>query len=364
MAQVDRSDLLDRHGPVFLLGCPDSGLGQIQQILAPHPMIEPLGGWVAPPRLFHGIARATGEAERQQLTLILRDILWRSLFKRVAFRVDRLLELYQGHQPPGYFLGKPELDGRLLLFYEPFAAFAARALVEAFPRARFIYAVREPGAVARQLTRSHADFLDQAVLDDPMLRHYKVSAVGFAEPGPDGRHVPWWVEEADRAAFAAADAPVRCLYLWQAMVGHCRALAEVAGPERVIELRHETLVADPEAAARTLVERLGLAWSDRLRRGIKKAAATKSAPPPTSAGDKLDEEARRICGPTGPGESGSGGARRRDGVVVCAGRRGVARACDRYGVDGVGPERGQPVARGADCGGYGRLDRGRECRSV
>ncbi len=295
LALVDRSDLLDRHGPVFLLGCPESGLGLVNQILAPHPLIEPLGGWVAPPRLFHGIARAAGAAERRQLTLVLRDILWRSLFKRTAFRVDRLVEVYQGHQPPGYLLGRPARDGRLLLFYEPFAAFAATALAEAFPGARFIHVVREPTEVARLLPRSHADFLDQAVLDDPVLRQSKVSAVGFAEPGPDGRHVPWWVEAADRAAFVAADAPVRCLYLWRAMVGRCRALAETAGPERVIELRHEDLVADPEATARTLVERLGLAWSDRLKRGIKKVPTAAADVPPADAA--LTEAARRIGGP-------------------------------------------------------------------
>jgi hypothetical protein len=76
------------------------------------------------------------------------------------------------------------------------------------------------------------------------------------------------------------------------MVGRCRALAEVAGPERVIELDHAALVADPEATARQLVGRLGLAWSDRLRRGIRKVPAT---PPPADAA--LDEAARRICGP-------------------------------------------------------------------
>ncbi len=32
LALVDRSDLLDQHRPVFLLGCPDSGLGQVNQL--------------------------------------------------------------------------------------------------------------------------------------------------------------------------------------------------------------------------------------------------------------------------------------------------------------------------------------------
>lgn len=292
---IDRPDLLDQHGPIFLIGAIESGLGQLNHILSAHPQIEPMGGWAAPPRLMHAIARSKSAAERRMLLNIKRDIFWRYFYKKVEYRADRLLEVYLGNQSLRHVLQRQERQGRALLFYEPFAAFCAKELADYYPQARFIHAVRDGLEVADIIPRRHLDLLDQAVLDDPLLRESRVSAIGFTETAEDGRHVPWWIEPAERPAFLASGTFERCLYFWRTVVGRARALAEIAGPERYIEIRHDDLVRDLEGVTRNLLGWLDLSWSPRLQRRIRKVPAPETGMQEARRPEEL-AAAQRICG--------------------------------------------------------------------
>src|SRR5207344_3282407 len=68
-----------------------------------------------------------------------------------------------------------------------------------------------------------------------------------------GSHARFWVEPERIEEFARASDATRAGWAWRRYVESARS-----GGERVVEVRYEAMVADPEATAASLGERLGL----------------------------------------------------------------------------------------------------------
>ncbi|MEZ4700859.1 MAG: sulfotransferase [Rhodothermales bacterium] len=142
---------------------------------------------------------------------------------------------------------------RKMIYKEPFLSFTPEFVDRAFPAAKVIHIYRDGRDVAQSLVKTYK------VLTDESLQSLQASEMRFGRPF-DHRFVPWWVEEGRDEEFIASSPYVRAIWLWKYMVRECHAFYEQPALKesgRIMLLRYEDLMRDPQGYGRAILEHLG-----------------------------------------------------------------------------------------------------------
>ena len=121
----------------------------------------------------------------------------------------------------------------------PETAFILPAALAAYPQARAVHLVRDGRDVVCSLLERGWLSAERSGGDDARQ--------------PYGPRARFWVEPGRRAEFEAASEATRAAWAWRSYVTAARSVGE-----RTLEVRYETLVGDPEAAAAAIAAQLGV----------------------------------------------------------------------------------------------------------
>jgi len=121
----------------------------------------------------------------------------------------------------------------------PETAFVLSAALAAYPEARAVHLIRDGRDVASSLLERGWLSTGRTGGDDAKLAY--------------GAAARFWVEPDRVAEFEAASDAARAAWAWRRYVSAAHSVDD----PRVLELRYESVAADPTAAARTLAEHLG-----------------------------------------------------------------------------------------------------------
>jgi hypothetical protein len=263
------------HRPIFIIGAPRSGTTFLGDCIGAMPEVS----YHFEPRLTKVIA---GRAY---------DGSWSGRRSALVFRMSHsalLLAALHG--------------GRRFSEKTPENSFLVPFLAATFPAAQFVHIVRD----GRDAAVSHAQ--------QPWLT---AAAAGDGRRGPAGQlrgpYPRWWVEQDRREEFTAVPDIVRTAWCWRRFTeAALEGLATLANG-RAIELRYESVVSDPMAAADSLGEFLGASAGGReaLRGGLAHASGNSVGRWRKALGEQEITEVEREIGPlltrlgyrTGPGSA-------------------------------------------------------------
>jgi hypothetical protein len=269
----DSPALLDKHGPIFVLGCPRSGTTFLSHCLGSLEQIEEFVGVLAPPRLMHSIGCRSAQGETvsvENMLRIMRDVFWQSFWRRRYFLPERMIQVLSGKKRASNLLSKPSLEGAYFCYKEPFMCLAATEVARHFPNSKFIHILRDGRDSADSLERTYPDALTDRVLTNKRLANNKNSEIGIIRPYRDF-FLPWWVPAGREDDFVRRSAYGRCVWMWNEMVSRTIACGHSLGMERYIEVRYEEVVSQPLKQAQRLLDFRGLPMSKRLRRRFDRA---------------------------------------------------------------------------------------------
>lgn len=260
----------------IVLGAPRSGTTFLMSVLSALPEAECVSGNLLPVTIPHLAAQPDlSEEARQALERSLRcglaDYLRTSLYHaRSAALRKWWVSSRRASTLPGAWRGRRV--ERMLVYKEPFLAFAPELPYAALPQARLIYIYRDGRDVADSLVRTYD------VLTDRKLASLDTAEVQLGRRVESGLYVPWWVE--GRAgvpaaeAFLSASPYVRAVWMWREMVRRCEEFCsrpQVTGSGRVLRVRYEDLVAEPLRVGQTIAEHLGQRLTAGMRRRLRDA---------------------------------------------------------------------------------------------
>jgi Sulfotransferase family len=224
------------HRPVFIIGAPRSGTTFLGDCIGRMPEVsyhfEPRLTKAAAGRVYDG-----SWGERRSAWLF-----------RVSYSALLLAALHGGRR----FAEKTPENSFLVPF-----------LASTFPDAQFVHIIRD----GRDAAVSHAE--------KPWLT---AAAGGAGRRGPAGEprgpYPRWWVELDRREEFTAVTDIVRTAWCWRRFTEAALDGLATLAPDRVIEVRYESVVGDPMAAADSLGEFLGAsaAGQEALRSGLAGAS--------------------------------------------------------------------------------------------
>jgi hypothetical protein len=254
----------------IVLGAPRSGTTFLMGFLDAHPQAECVSGNLLPVGIAHLAAQSlpdyAGAALQRSFRCALVDYLESGAYNS---RAAALRKWWAASRRPGGL--RPAVRGRrreeLLVYKEPFLAFAPQLAYDALPEARLIWIHRDGRDVADSLVRSYD------VLSDDKLAGLESNEAMI------GRRIgelflPWWVAEEDDAEFFAATPYVRAIWMWREMARRCTALMErpdVLASGRVLRVRYEELMRDPFGQGEAIVRHLGLPLTPRMRKRLQSA---------------------------------------------------------------------------------------------
>lgn len=250
-----------------MLGAPRSGTTFLMSALGGLPSAECVSGNLLPVGIAHLAAQDLSEEVRDVLERSFRvgleDYLTTSLYhaRSAALRkwwaasrhVATLAAAIQGKRVE-----------RMLIYKEPFLAFAPAYAYQALSDARLLYLFRDGRDVADSLVRTYG------VLTDEKLTDRESDEVQLGREQGD-RYVPWWVSEHDGAAFLAASPYLRAVWMWREMVRRCGEFfdrPDVKSSGRVLRVRYEDLIKDPLTQGQAIVEHLGLQLTPAMRKQL------------------------------------------------------------------------------------------------
>lgn len=265
----DSPYLLDRHGPVFILGCPRSGTTFLSACLAAVRDVEEFVGVLCPPRMCHLLATENRPDREAALLASIRDVFWGAFWHRRYSRAERAVAVLRGRLSVRAALRPPSLAGALFCYKEPFLCFAADKVARHFPAARFVHIVRDGRDNADSLERSYPHALSDQVVGCDVLSGNKNSEIGLWEKR-GGVNVPWWVPAAEAGLFGRLSRYERCVLMWREMTRRAREVGRLA-PDRYFEVRYEDLVRDPMHWGQGLATFLGREFDGRARRAFRGA---------------------------------------------------------------------------------------------
>jgi len=157
----------------------------------------------------------------------------------------------------------------MLVYKEPFLAFAPELAYEALPEGRLIYIYRDGRDVADSLIRSYD------ILTDEKLTDLQTNEVLIGKQIGD-RYVPWWVVESEQRTFLEATPYIRAIWMWREMIRRCREFLDrpdVVASGRVLRVRYEDLMQDSLAQGQAIMEHLGARMTPRTRKLLQTAHA-------------------------------------------------------------------------------------------
>jgi len=267
----DQPFSLDKHGPIFIMGCPRSGTTFLSNIFALVSDYEEFIGVLAPPRLMHYIGNMPDGTEKINLMHVVRDIFWQSFWRRRVSRLEKLKKVLNKSLPISKLFSKKNYFEKSSFCYkEPFLCFAAKDFALYFPNAVFIHIIRDGRDNADSLDRTYPDALSDEVLMSDLLSLNKVSEIGFWE-NIDGFNVPYWVPEHERLNFHSMSKFERCVIMWREMVLMGRELKDMLPKDRYYEIRYEALVQNPIDEGQKILDFLGKEMSNTVKNKLNKA---------------------------------------------------------------------------------------------
>jgi Sulfotransferase family len=155
----------------------------------------------------------------------------------------------------------------LLVYKEPFLAFAPELACDALPEARIVYIFRDGRDVADSLVRSYD------VLSDSKLTSLDSNEVMIGTRIGE-RYLPWWAAEDEADEFFAARPYVRAIWMWREMVRSCREVLQrpdLAESGRVLSVRYEDLMRAPLDQGETIMRHLGMPLTSGMRKRLQGA---------------------------------------------------------------------------------------------
>jgi hypothetical protein len=254
----------------IVLGAPRSGTTFLMSALNALPTAECVSGNLLPVGIAHLAA--------QDLPDHVRDALERSF--RVALEDYLATSLYHARSAA---LRKwwaasrrlstlsPAMKGRrverMLIYKEPFLAFAPELPYEALPEAHLLYLFRDGRDVADSLVRTYDVLTDQKLADLETNEVHIGRRVG-------NLYVPWWVSDSESEWFLSASPYLRAVWMWREMVRRCRDFfdrPDVVASGRILHVRYEDLIEDPLRQGQAIVHHLGQELTPRMRRRLLSA---------------------------------------------------------------------------------------------
>ncbi len=281
-----------RQGIVF--GAPRSGTTFLMNALDALPAAECVSGNLLPVGVVHLAA--------QDLATDVRELLQRSFAGAIAdylessvyrARAPALRKWWiSGHRPAALrAAARGTRVESIVVYKEPFLAFAPEFAYEAFPDARLIYLLRDGRDVANSLVRSYD------VLSEEKLRGLASNELMLGRARGD-LYVPWWVEDGEEDAFLAAGQYARAIWMWREMVRRCcRFLerADVIASGRVLAVRYEALVGDALAQGDAIAAHLGQPVGAAMQARLGTAHARSVGNHERRASEEV-REAERVAG--------------------------------------------------------------------
>jgi hypothetical protein len=251
----------------IVLGAPRSGTTFLMSALGGLPSAECVSGNLLPVGIAHLAAQDLPEAVREALERSFRvglgDYLTTSLYHARSAALRKWWAADRGAATLAAALKGRRVE-RMLVYKEPFLAFAPEYAFRALPDARLLYIFRDGRDVADSLVRTYD------VLTDEKLASLDSDEVQIGREAGD-RYVPWWVGESDGEAFLAASPYLRAVWMWREMVRRCGELfdrPDVKATGRVLCVRYEDLIRDPLTQGQAIVQHLGLRMSPVMRRQL------------------------------------------------------------------------------------------------
>jgi Sulfotransferase family len=240
-----------------VFGAPRSGTTFLMGVLDALPELECVSGNLLPVGIAHLAAQDLPEPVREGLERSFRggltDYLTTGAYHSRAAALRKWWAL--GRPMSGLWRAAHGVRKESMLVYkEPFLAFAPELPYRALAHARLIYIFRDGRDVADSLVRSYR------VLSDDSLSDLESNEVQLGRRVGD-RYVPWWVTEDETPEFLKATPYVRAVWMWREMVRRCERLLmreEVKRSGRVLRIRYEELMAEPLEQGRRVTAHLGL----------------------------------------------------------------------------------------------------------